>query len=301
MKNTLMTDEKTRKNFWKNGYIIIRDVFSKNQILKFRTFIKKKSEEIVGTDKKDWRKINLEGMKDILSYEELRDSILNKKLLDTVKYLLEDENIYYWGYSRFRYNEKSYRNIHNDAKNDFKNPFDTKYPILRTGVYLQDHKNFSDGLKIFKKSCHAYKFGRAIIKKAFKEKDLRYLLPQRFKSVNIDSQAGDVIIWNLRTCHSANAIRLKFFKNLSFRPFIENFLEKYFSNILLPSEKDRAVIFSNFGTMSDELINFLKDNVKQPAIYNSIKNSDFLNDNILSESNKYGLKILDIDKVITKN
>ena len=283
-----------KKNFWKNGYTVIRNVYTKDQIIRFRNFIKKKGEEITGSEQKDWRTLKGEGLKDVLSYKELRDSILNETLLKTIKHIFDDENIYYWGYSRFRFNEKTHRNTHNDAKNDNQNPFKTKYPILRIGIYLQDHKNYSDGLKIFKKSCHSFKLGRTLLRKIIKENELRYLLPQRFSSENIDSQPGDIILWNLRTCHSANALRIRFMKNLSLRPSVENFLEKYFPRLLLPRENDRAVIFSDFGKMSEPLIDYIKHNLKQPGVYNPIKNSNFLIDEIISKSNELGLNILDI-------
>lgn len=291
-----MDIQNIKKNFWENGYAVIRNIYTKDQIIRFRNFIKKTGEEIAGSEQKDWRTLKGEGLKDVLSYRELRDSILNENLLKTIKHIFDDEDIYYWGYSRFRFNEKTYRNTHNDAKNDNQNPFKTKYPILRIGIYLQDHKNYSDGLKIFKKSCHSFKLGRTLLKKIIKENELRYLLPQRFNSVNIDSNAGDVILWNLRTCHSANALRIKFIKNLSLRPSIENFLEKYFPGLILPRENDRAVIFSDFGKMSESLIDYIKHNLNQPGVYNPIKNSNFLVDEIISKSNELGLKILDIKK-----
>ena len=291
-----MDKENLKKIFWRDGYAVIKSVYSQDQILRFRNFIKKEGQEIVGSEQKDWRNLEGKGLKDVLSYEELRDAILNETLLKSIKHIFDDEEICYWGYSRFRYNEKTYRNIHNDAKSDYQNPFKTKYPIVRIGIYLQDHKNFSDGLKIFKKSCHSTKLGRTLLRKIIKEKELRYLLPQRFNSINADTQAGDIIIWNLRTCHSANALRLKYFKNLSLRPTIENFLEKYLPQILLPKENDRAVIFSDFGKMSQSLIDYIKNNLKQPGVYNPIKNSNFLIDEIISESRKLGLNILDIKK-----
>ena len=162
---------------------------------------------------------------------------------------------------------------------------------------LQDHKNFSNGLKVFKGSCHSFKFGRTLLKKILKEKEFRYLFPQRTKPINIDTMPGDVVIWNLRTCHSGNALRLKYFKNISFKPSTENFLQKYLPNIFLESEKERAVIFSTFGKMGSPLKNFIKNNIDHPEIFNSIKNSNFLEKEIISTSEKLGLKILDIEKI----
>ena len=168
---------------------------------------------------------------------------------------------------------------------------------MRIGIYLQDHKNFSNGLKVFKGSCHSFKFGRTLLKKILKEKELRYLFPQRTKPINVDTMPGDVVIWNLRTCHSGNALRLKYFNKISLKPWAENFLEKYLPDIFLTSEKERAVIFSTFGKMGTPLKNFIKDNINHPEIFSSIKNSNFLEQEIISKSEKLGLKILDIEKI----
>ena len=97
-----MDKETLNKNFWKNGYAVIRGVYSQDQVLRYRNFIKKKGQEIVGSEQKDWRNLEGEGMKDVLSYEELRDSILNETLLNSIKHIFDDEEICYWGYSRFR-------------------------------------------------------------------------------------------------------------------------------------------------------------------------------------------------------
>ena len=120
-----MDKDKLKNYFWKNGYVILRNIYSDEQIHRYRKFIKKNIEEIVGQGQKNWKDLEIKENKDVLSYPELRDSILNKKLLDAIKSIFDDENFYYWGYSSFRYNEKSYRSTHNDAKNDKENPFKT--------------------------------------------------------------------------------------------------------------------------------------------------------------------------------
>ena len=42
-----MDKENLKKNFWTNGYAVIRSVYSQDQILRFRNFIKKEGQEIV--------------------------------------------------------------------------------------------------------------------------------------------------------------------------------------------------------------------------------------------------------------
>ena len=48
--------------------------------------------------------------------------------------------------------------------------------------------------------------------------------------------------------------------------------------------------------MSESLIDYIRHNLNQPGVYNPIKNSNFLVDEIISKSNELGLKILDIKK-----
>ena len=295
-----MDKQNTINFFKKNGYIILRNVYSKDQILRYRKFIKNKIQESRGLEKKNWKDLENLNFKDILSYPELRDVILNRNLLEKIKILLNDEEVYYWGYSSFRYNEKTYRSTHNDAKNDDDNPFKTFYPLLRIGVYLQDHEKFSNGLKIFKGSKHSYNYGRTLLKKALKEKDFRYLIPQTLRPVNVDTKPGDVVIWNLRTCHSANALRLKYFNKIFLNPIIENLLEKFIPKIFEPNEKEIAVIFSTFGAMGNPLKNFLRDNIQHSEIFATINNSDLDDQDLISKSKSLGLNILDVKKLNLK-
>ena len=103
-------------------------------------------------------------------------------------------------------------------------------------------EKFSNGLKIFKGSCHTYKYGRTLLKKIFKDKEIRYLVPQRLRPQNVDTEPGDVVIWNLRTCHSGNALRLKYFKNITLSPFFENSLYRHFQ-IFLSQVKKKELLF----------------------------------------------------------
>ena len=73
-----------------------------------------------------------------------------------------------------------------------KTPLKLNILLLRIGIYLQNHKNFSNGLKVFKGSCHSFKYGRTLLK-IIKEKEFRYLIPQRTNPINIDTIPGDVV------------------------------------------------------------------------------------------------------------
>ena len=265
--------------------------------MRYRKFIKNKIQESLGLEK-------LEGLRKskfqrYFKLSRVKRRNIKQKSTRKIKILLNDEEVYYWGYSSFRYNEKTYRSTHNDAKNDDDNPFKTFYPLLRIGVYLQDHEKFSNGLKIFKGSKHSYNYGRTLLKKALKEKDFRYLIPQTLRPVNVDTKPGDVVIWNLRTCHSANALRLKYFNKISLNPIIENLLEKFIPKIFEPNEKERQLYFQLWcnGQSTEEL---LRDNIQHSEIFATINNSDLDDQDLISKSKSLGLNILDAKKLNLK-
>ena len=292
----MMLSKKEIANFWKDGFIIVRDVYSKDEISEYRNFVSKESVKYFGNESSNYKELEVNNFKEILSYPEIQSVILNKKLIDSVKNILEGE-VVYWGNSSFRWNEKAYRRFHNDAKNDFDCPFTTKYPLVRVGVYLQDHSSYSNGLKIWKGTRHTLRYGRKLLKKIFKENgSLKYLLPQQFyKSINVNTKAGDVVISNLRTCHSGGALRIKYLSNISFHPIVENFIERYLPSFVLPLERERGVLFSTFGKESNDLNNYIQNNLKHPEISQIINNSSFLgNEYVNKKSLELGLKLKNI-------
>ena len=161
-----MNNNLLKKNFEKNGFILIKNVFSIEEVNSFRNFVKKKSLETLGNNNSNYKSLTITNQMDVLSYPEIRSALLNHKLIQSLKILL-DGTPTYWGYSTFRWNEKAYRSFHNDAKNDKNCPFSTKYPLLRIGIYLQNHKKFSNGLKVWKGSCHTLRYGRTMLKKYY--------------------------------------------------------------------------------------------------------------------------------------
>tara|TARA_B100000787_G_scaffold121418_1_gene91248 strand:- start:1021 stop:1902 length:882 start_codon:yes stop_codon:yes gene_type:complete len=286
------------RNYRKNGYIILKNIYSTEQVARFRNIIKKEVTKDLGNESRDYQFLEQTHLKDVLSYSGLEEVILNEKLINALNGIL-DKQVVYWGFSSFRWNEKAYRRFHNDARNDTECPFTTKYPLVRVGVYLQDHSSFSNGLKIWKGSCNTLKYGRTLLKKIiFGKGSLKYLLPQQlYSSINVELEPGDAVIWNLRTCHSGMPIRVKYFQKTSFHPIIENFIEKFFPKLIIKSDVERAVLFSTFGAESKALENFVNYNLVHPETKNTLRNSNFLNNNLIKEkSEKLGLKLIDVLK-----
>ena len=273
-------------DYKKYGYVILKNVFEDDEIRSFRNEIKKHELDL---EKNVHRNNN--NLKDVLSYSNLSKALLNKKLINTIKQLLNSTPIYF-GQSSFRWNEKPSRGFHNDANNDNECPFQSEYPILRIGIYFQDHDQTSGGLKIWPKSNSVWQPGRALLKKIIKHRySFKNLFPQQYlKNINVKTKAGDVVLWNLRTAHSGSAIRLKYFTNCSLSPLIENFISKYLNFLVKPIGTERAVIFSTFGAESPQLNNFMKYAEDHEGLKIIFKNSNW-NDLVIKEGFSLGLKL----------
>ena len=100
-----MLNEDKIKQFWKDGYLIVKNVYSKNEVEAYRNFISKESKKNLGEESVNYKELEQKNLKDVLSYPELQSVILNKKLISTIRDILGDE-VAYWGYSSFRWNEK---------------------------------------------------------------------------------------------------------------------------------------------------------------------------------------------------
>ena len=50
-----MDKDHIKNYFWKNGYVVLRNIYNDEQIQRYREFIKKNIEEIVGQGKKNWK------------------------------------------------------------------------------------------------------------------------------------------------------------------------------------------------------------------------------------------------------
>ena len=109
--------------------------------------------------------------------------------------------------------------FHSDARNDNRDPLSSDYKVWRVGIYLQDHKNYSGGLKVIPKShkrllTNSLNKIYLIFRKFFKNNyKIKSLIPI-FNYINIPSEPGDILIWNGRTHHCGRFKRLRWLKIL---------------------------------------------------------------------------------------
>lgn len=165
------------EKFWDQGYLLIRNVFEKAEVEKFRHRV---------FEGPPWKG-------DLLSHPHLRKVLLNDRVLSISAQLLGDTPVYY-GDSGVSIGQNS-TGFHKDNTDrwDANGPdWKGRYTQIRFGLYLQDHAWHSGGLRVMPRSHNA----------------MTCLTGEK---VNVRTRVGDLVVWNLRTDHDGRATLLRFF------------------------------------------------------------------------------------------
>jgi len=268
--------------FRKNGYIHVQKVFSEHEIQNFRKGCR----------------LNKPG--DSSCRPEFSNIMLSQKVIDIVKDLIGDEIIYPC-LSLTRTNDLPQqfgsRFFHTDTVGDDNN-FDIEYPIINTGVYLQDYIDYSGTLKIMPGSHTRQCITSRTLLQASKH-IVKYLLRRDMRgvfnilnlhrSINIPTMPGDMIIWYVRTHHSGYGIRPRFFPNWSLPPIIENWIPSF---LKLPDNPERNVILSIFAAPSKYLETYIQKQItKAHRREHYLNNACFENEEMKALAKKEGVTI----------
>ncbi|MGA2700870.1 MAG: hypothetical protein ABSH35_07215 [Isosphaeraceae bacterium] len=160
--------------FWDQGYLLVRDVFPKAEVEKFRRHA-------------------LENRRrgDLLSHPHLRKVLLDDRVLSIAAQILGDTPVYY-GDSTCNIGQQSF-DFHKDNADraDGNAPdWNGRYTQIRFGLYLQDHSWHSGGLRVIPRSQNAVSNPMG-------------------KPVNVRTRVSDLVVWNLRTDHAGAATMLR--------------------------------------------------------------------------------------------
>lgn len=230
-----------KKFFEENGFLVVKHVFSPSEIANFR----KKAYEQYALDTK--KNLNFQmphlptkakyAKGDLLSKELLHDILLDDRILTIAKTILGKEELIYFGDSSYQIGTglRGFHRDNIDRTNLDGEDWQGEYTLIRLGIYLQDHKNYSGGLKI-KAGSHKNADGKVVF---------------------VDSEVGDVVLWSLKTIHSGNAVRLKLFPNYSINTsgkenLVPQFLKK-------EEQDERISLFMTFGLKSGHLERYIKE------------------------------------------
>ncbi|MDP1773820.1 MAG: phytanoyl-CoA dioxygenase family protein [Methylobacter sp.] len=269
-------------NYQRDGYILLKKVFDSAEIADFKS-------RIANLATSDAEAVSLQG--DALSEVSLRSILLDDRILDAVKVIL-GPRIVYFGDSSYRYDlGEGSRGYHKDSLDDFEDPSSTEYPIVRLGVYMQDHVSHSGGLKV-RRGSHKHVFiGRSSLKRLFSPNPHGFLKLASFRlgrSINLDTEAGDLAIWSLRTIHSGHAVRLKMFPKLCINPRFEKYIPKAWA---LPYDGPRSILFGAFGAPSECLEGYIKNRAEDSSNRERWKRSHYDDPAIVDACSQKGVEL----------
>ena len=248
--------------FWENGYTIIRNVYSRDEINGFR-------EAAYASRGR--------GLGDLLANPLMRSTLVDGNFVAIARQILGSDDIWYSGDSSFTINSGQ-RGFHKDNvdRQDPGGPdWKGRYTILRFGIYLQDHWRHTGGLNLRAKSHNTadHSYG---------------------KNVYVRTRVGDVVVWSLRTTHSGNGVLLKFPRWVHPEP---SEIPKIPAWRIAKADGDRIAVFAALGlddAHHDRYAEYLKT---RTYMVNSFRASHY-DDEALAAAEKAGLKVRDMAKEI---
>ena len=180
------------EQFNKYGYLIIRNVFSPSELQIWRERITEVAKEQIekGTIITPPRTQGLNVLRgELANIDLIRPILLNDRIADIAHQILGPDIVYY-GDASIHYGNKQTSNgnqegWHRDCPGAKSDPDDIvwsgDYPLIRFGLYFQDHENHSGGLSLIPES-HA---------------DASVDGPQ----TPVLNRFGDLVVWNQRILH----------------------------------------------------------------------------------------------------
>lgn len=216
------------KKFKSKGWQVVRDVFSTEEIDKFRNLV---------IESNNSNKINKNTKVDLLADQYLSAIVHDSRILSIARKLLGSDDIVYFGDSTYAiigdgYSESEATGYHRDNtdRSDVNAPdWHGEYTLIRFGIYLQDHSAHSGGLMVRDKSHKHIKIGWA-----------NYLIDRY-----LNTKVGDVGVWNMRIQHSGVGRYWRGFPSLGIPPHLFDRIPKFLQS--KKWEKTRIAIWVSYG------------------------------------------------------
>jgi hypothetical protein len=251
--------------FHEHGWIILKNFFSPDEIKNIRTGVENSvTQKITG---------------DLLCNPYLQDlTVLHPKIIKLIGELLGGEPVYI-GDSSVSFNDLA-MSLHKDNPDRFHAEapdWQSTYSVLRMGIYLQDYESHSGGLIL-------------------RDKSHNYVSRWKGKIINVKTNPGDLVLWNLRTTHSGNARRFKLFPNWDINPYINKYLPEF---LFKPKHTERAALFLSYGKDDGHLkryIDYLKTRTYAVERWRSM----VITDDIKNKAAQRGLKLKDFSEEAKK-
>jgi hypothetical protein len=264
-----------REQFEQQGYLIVRNVFTPEEVTKLRqaAYAHRDEQQQRGLIRQVKQAASVKG--DLLSKDGLGWIIYDPRIVAIATEILGDTPVYFSD-STYQIGTGT-RGFHRDNidRRQFGEgaDWDGPYPLIRFGVYLQDHDTYSGGIR-FKAGSHEAADGADVF---------------------ADTRAGDIVVWNMRTLHSGNARRLKLLNNLPLHVGLENRLPDF---LFREQQGERISLFFTYGLEGKHLDRYLEQHIQKRAdMQENVRLSTYSPETI-QEAVKNNIKVLDVKKLV---
>ena len=267
MKVSLSPDQ--LEAFHRDGYTVVRGLFTADEIARLREGAYAAAAE-AGMRPEDPASVPgfaLPG--DLASHPQLCHLVTDERLVSLAEQLLGAPPVH------FRDSAVgiggSERGWHKDNRNSDR--YDTgtpdwhgDYPLIRMGIYCEDHAAHSGGLAVRVGSHRPERTARqrfaqarwGLVRKVRDGVLIRTLasgMLAKGKPVHVATRPGDVVAWNMRITHSGHSVRPRGLAKVKLPPFVEQRLPKA---LVRGEEKTRVAIFLSYGAQSPHLARYVE-------------------------------------------
>lgn len=285
------------ERFWHVGFVIARAVFTVDEI----TALRHRAYDALAADTARGRAERVGAVTfakgDLLSKEALRGVLLDPRIVSIAGDLLGGRPAYF-GDSNFQIGE-GVRGWHKDNRMPDRYMFsapdwDGRYPLIRLGIYMQDHTDHSGGLGVRVGSHEPSRIGRWLSRELpFVGKRVRLAALSRLanlygRPISVPTRVGDVVAWNLRTTHSGNAVRLRGAPRIKLPPGIEDRVPRA---LRVEEERERVACFMTFARPGDHLSRYVEYLKTRPDAVENWRNSP-VSDDVWRESGARGVDLI---------
>jgi len=249
--------------FWRDGYQVIPGVYTPDEIKKFR----------------EGALASRSHGGDLLSNPHMKHALTDGRMAEVARQILGSDDVWYAGDSSFTINsnQHGYHKDNADRTDPNAPDWQSRYTILRFGIYLQDHTKHTGGLNLRHASHNTVSLTEG-------------------KHTYIRNRVGDLAVWSLRTTHSGNGTLLNWPRWVS--PEVPVKPEEFpWYYRVAKAEGDRMAVFAAIGlddAHHDRYTEYLKT---RTYICNIWRKSPY-DDETIAEAERNGLKIRNVPKEI---
>lgn len=254
-------------SFWRNGFAKVKGVFSREEVMAWREAV------LADPDRSH----------DMLSDRALRGVLLHPKVVALARQILGSQEIVYFGDSSINVGPQP-AGFHKDNvdKDDQKGPdWQGRYPIIRFGLYMQDHTRNPDGLDLREGShetCSTH-VGRHVYG---------------------DTAVGDLMVWNLRTSHSGCGMMLKTGTPINPQSPLGKVLRRYPLGLLKTSPIERVAVFWTMGVPGPAVDRYIACHRQREYAHEIWMNSEY-DEEALAAAREAGVIVRDVRSDLIAN